>query len=104
MVVIRAVQDGDGELREKIPGLGRQSWADRIIGGGVVGVAIVVVEAVQDGDGERTEESVRLSCRKSRTGWVGASKGSYFGRVESRFVLIVFRQRHASRIPVGRND
>ena len=77
MVVIRAVQDGDGELREKIPGLGRQSWADRIIGGGVVGVAIVVVvEAVQDGDGERTEESVRLSCRKSRTGRVGASRGS----------------------------
>ena len=59
-----------------IPGLGRQSWADRIIGGGVVGVAIVVVEAVQDGDGERTEESVRLSCRKSRTGRVGASRGS----------------------------
>ena len=75
-MVIRAVQDGDGELRENIPGLGRQSWADRIIGGGVVGVAIVVVEVVQDGDGERTEESVRLSCRKSRTGRVGASRGS----------------------------
>lgn len=76
MVVIRAVQDDDGELREKIPGLGRQSWADRIIGGGVVGVAIVVVEAVQDGDGERTEKSVRLSCRKSRTGRDEASRGS----------------------------